>query len=344
MPSTRLPSRFFAWLPAALVVALAAAALPKAASANTDDAGKAAAAAFPVKPMTLLVNGGPGSLPDMFARPLAERLHASLGQPVVVDNRPGAGGMVALQNLKESDGSGHTLAIITNAHAVWSPYIFPKLTYDPAVDLKPVGSLAVLPMALVVNPKVQANNLQELLAQAAAQPGVLNYASSGNGSPPHVLFEVLRAKTGEPDIVHVPFKTGPDALTSTVAGETQIYFAGSVLVEPMVKDGRLRAIGISPKVESEVFAATPTLESQGLDGFESAVWIGVATHKDTPDAVVVKINQAIGQALQDAGYLKFMQANGSIPAPDTPQGFARRIADERKAWGPVLEKLNIKPH
>lgn len=303
-----------------------------------------AAAQFPSRDMTLIVNGGAGSLPDIFARPLAERLQNSLGKTVVIDNRPGAGGMVALQNLKDSDGSGHTLAIVTNAHAVWSPYVFPKLTYDPSTDLKPVSPIAILPMAVVVNPKIKANSVKELLELAKAQPGVLNYASSGNGSPPHILFEVLRDKAGNPDIVHVPFKTGPDALLATVAGDTQIYFAGSVLVEPMLKDGRLRGLAVSPKVDGEAFAKLPTLEQEGYDGFESAVWIGVVANKNTPDAVVEKINQAIGQALQDPAYLKIMAANGSIPYPDSPAGFAQRIETERKDWGPLLEKLAIKPN
>ena len=302
------------------------------------------ASGFPQRTITLIVNGGAGSLPDIFARPLAEQLQQSLGQTVVVDNRPGAGGMVALQQLKGSDGSGHTLAIVTNAHAVWSPYIFPKLTYDPAVDLKPVSPIAVLPMALVVNPKVQAKNLKELFALAKAQPGVLNYASSGNGSPPHVLFEVLLSQAGKPDIVHIPFKTGPDALMSTVAGDTQIYFAGSALVEPMLKDGRLRALAVSPAVQSEGFAQVPTLEQEGHAGFESAVWIGLVAHKDTPDAVVAVLNRAVTQALQAPAYLATMQANGSIPYPDSAAGFAQRIARERSEWAPQLERLGIRPN
>ncbi|RMX03080.1 tripartite tricarboxylate transporter substrate binding protein [Corticibacter populi] len=293
--------------------------------------------------MTIIVNGGAGSLPDIFARPLAEKLHAALGQPVVVDNRPGAGGMVALQHLKDSDGSGHTLAIVTNAHAVWSPYVFPKLTYDPAVDLKPVSPVAVLPMALTVNPQLPVSNLAELLALARREPGVLNYASSGNGSPPHVLFEVLREQAGV-DIVHVPFKTGPDALTATVAGDTQVYWAGTALVEPLVKSGRLKLLAVSPHVDSPTFADVPTLQQEGFAGFESAVWLGVVTHRDTPDAVVARLNQVIGEAVADPAFVATMAAQGSIPYHDSAQGFAARIAAERAEWGPVLERLGIRPN
>jgi tripartite-type tricarboxylate transporter receptor subunit TctC len=186
---------------ATCVAAVAALAASPAASAET----------WPSRPVTLLVNGGPGSLPDLFARPLAERLHRSLGQPVVVENKPGAGGMLAMQQLKSAPADGHTLALVTNAHLVWNPYIFPALTYDPARDLQPVSPLAVIPMALTVNDKLEAKSLDQLLVLARQKPGRLNYASSGNGSPPHVLFEMLREQAGV-DILHVPFKTGTGAL------------------------------------------------------------------------------------------------------------------------------------
>ncbi|WP_238946633.1 Bug family tripartite tricarboxylate transporter substrate binding protein [Vandammella animalimorsus] len=301
-----------------------------------------AAAPFPSRTVTLIVNGGAGSLPDLFARPLAEKLHATLGQPVVVDNRPGAGGMVAMKQLKESEPSGHTLAIITNAHAVWSPYIFPKLSYEPARDLLPVSPIAVLPMALVAHPGLGAANVAELVEKAKAQPGVLNYASSGNGSPPHVLFEFWRRQAGI-ELQHIPFKTGPDALTATLAGDTQLYFAGTALVEPMVRQQRLKVLAVSPKVDSPSFAGAPTLEQAGYPGFESAVWLGVAAPAGTPQAVVEQLNQAIGQALRDPGFIDTMRRNGSIPLHESATAFAQRIEQERSHWGPQLQKLGILP-
>lgn len=322
----------------ACAAAVALLAWPQAALAQQGGAAKP----FPSQTMTIVVNGGAGSLPDIFARPLAEKLHAALGQSVVVDNRPGAGGMVALQHLKSSAADGHTLAIVTNAHMVWNPYVFPKLTYDPAKDLQPVSPVAVLPMAMVASPKAGVSTLAELVAKAKAEPGTLNYASSSNGSPPHVLFEFWRKQAGV-DIVHIPYKTGPDALTATVAGDTQVYFAGTALVEPLVKDGRLKALAVSPKVDSPTFAQAPTLEQAGYPGFESAVWLGVVAPAGTPDAVVERLNQAIGQALQDEGFLKTMRANGSIALHESAAAFAQRIAQERTQWGPQLEKLGLKP-
>ncbi|THU03813.1 tripartite tricarboxylate transporter substrate binding protein [Lampropedia puyangensis] len=293
--------------------------------------------------MTLMVNGGPGSLPDIFARPLADKLRKSLGQAVVVDNRPGAGGMVAMQHLKEAGPSGHTLAIITNAHAVWNPYVFPSLTYNPTTDLQPVSPIAILPMAMAVNPKLGVSSVQELVAKAKAEPGVINYASSGNGSPPHVLFEVWRSQAGL-DIVHIPFKTGTDALTSTVAGDTQVYFAGTALVEAMAKDKKLQVLAVSPHVESPTFAHAPTMEQAGFPGYESAVWLGVVAPAGTPDAVVNKLNTAISEALRDPAFATIMKANGSIPLHESAQDFAQRIAKERAEWGPQIEKIGIRPN
>jgi tripartite-type tricarboxylate transporter receptor subunit TctC len=303
---------------------------------------KAWADDWPTRPVTILVNGGPGSLPDLFARPLAERLHKALGQPVVVENKPGAGGMLAMQQLKSAPTDGHTLALVTNAHLVWNPYIFPALTYDPARDLLPVSPLAVIPMALTVNDKMPAQSLDQLLALARKQPGKLNYASSGNGSPPHVLFEMLREQAGV-DIVHVPFKTGTGALNSVLAGDTQMYLAGTALVEPMVKDGRLRALAISEAVPDAAFGKTPTLAQSGLRGFEGAVWLGVAASAGTPDAIVQRLNAEIGRAQQDGALKQMYASHGSLPYHLAPAAFAQRVAAERDASGPVLRKLGIKP-
>lgn len=296
--------------------------------------------AFASKPLTLIVNGGPGSLPDSFARPLADKLRAALGQPVVVDNRPGAGGMVALQTLRQSPPDGHTLALITNAHAVWNPYVFPKLSYDPQADLQPVSPIAIIPMALAVNAALPVRSVDELVQLAKRQPGQLNYASSSAGSPPHVLFELFKSQSGT-DIVHVPFKTGTDALTSVVGGDTQIYLAGTSLVEPMVRDGRLRVLAVSPPVQNPVFAGAPTLEAAGFKGFESAVWLGVVSSPGVPQAAVERLNREIGAALNDEGLAQAFAAHGSLPWHASPAAFGRRIADDRALWTPILQALGL---
>lgn len=302
--------------------------------------GALAQAAFPDKPLTLIVNGGAGSLPDLFARPLAERLRRSLGQPVVVDNRPGAGGMVALQHLKSAPADGHTLALVTNAHAVWNPYVFARLSYDPVADLLPVSPVAVIPMALAVHSKLPAATLEDFVALAKSRPGQLNYASSSNGSPPHVLFELLKSQSGT-DIVHVPFKTGPDALTSVAAGDTQAYLAATSLLEPLVKDGRLRVLAVSPPVPGAAWQGVPSFASRGHAGFEGAVWLGVVARTGVPADVVARLNREIGAALQDPAMQQAIASHGSIVWHDSPAAFAQRIEADRRLWNPLLQQLNL---
>ncbi|MFV0679324.1 Bug family tripartite tricarboxylate transporter substrate binding protein [Ottowia sp.] len=299
-----------------------------------------AADAWPSRPITLLVNGGPGSLPDLFARPLADRLGTTLGQSVVVDNKPGAGGMVALQQLKQAPADGHTLAVVTNAHMVWNPYVFAQLPYNPATDFQAVSPISVIPMALVVNPQLPAKTLPELIALAKKEPGKLNYASSSPGSPPHVLFEMLRGQMGV-DIVHVPFKTGTQALTSVVASNVQIYFAGTSLVEPMVKDGRLRVLAVSPHVNVPAFANAPTLKSLGYPGYENAVWLGLIAKTGTPDHVVQRLNDEVAKALQDPAMQQAMLGHGALPYHASATDFVQRISDERQTWGPALKKMGL---
>ena len=300
-----------------------------------------AAEAFPSRAVTLIVNGGAGSLPDSFARPLADKLRQSLGQPVVIENKPGAGGMTAMQMLQNQPADGHTLAIITNAHAVWNPYVFNKLSYNPETDLLPVSPIAVIPMALAVNPKLGVNSVEELVARAKREPGKLNYASSSNGSPPHVLFELFKQQAGV-NITHVPFKTGPDALTSVVSGDTQVYFAGTSLVEPMIKDGRLKSLAVSPSVKTAAFAGQPTMESKGYKGFEGAVWLGVVARPGVPEAVVARLNRDIGAALSDPALAGALEAHGSLPYHASPAAFAQRISDDRKLWTPLLKSIGVK--
>lgn len=295
---------------------------------------------FPSRPLTLIVNGGAGSLPDLFARPLAEQLRQSLGQPVVVDNRPGAGGMLAMQQLKSAPADGHTLALVTNAHAVWNPQVFPKLSYDPVADLQAVSPLAVIPMALAVHARLPAQTLEELVALAKAKPGQLNYASSSNGSPPHVLFELFKRQSGA-DIVHVPFKTGPQALSSVAAGDTQAYLAATALLEPLVQDGRLRVLAVSPAVPGPPWQGVPTLASRGFAGFEGAVWLGVVTRSGVAAQPVERLNRAIGEALRTPALQQAIAGQGSIVWHDSAQAFASRIEADRALWTPVLQQLQI---
>lgn len=301
-----------------------------------------AADSYPSRPVTLLVGGGPGSLPDIFARPLADRLSRALGRPFVVENKPGAGGLLAMQALKASPGDGHTLAMVTNAHAVWNPHIFATLPYDPAQDLVPVSPVATIPMALVVDPGLGVASVAELMALARDKPGTLNYASSGNGSPPHVLFEMLRAQAGV-DMVHVPFRTGTDALMSVIAGDSHVYLAGTSLVAPMVSDGRLRLLAISEAAPGAAFEGAPTLADSGFPGLEGVVWLGVVASRGTDAAVIDTLNREIGQALSEPTLRHALDNQGALPYHATAAAFAERIGADRDQWDPVLARMGLRP-
>ncbi|MCK9508238.1 MAG: tripartite tricarboxylate transporter substrate binding protein [Pigmentiphaga sp.] len=303
-------------------------------------AAPAQAQNYPTKPIHILVNGAPGSLPDLFARPIAEKMRQSLGQAVVVDNRPGAGGLLAMTHLKNSQPDGYTLAIVTNAHAVWNQYLFKELPYDTRKDLKPIAPVATIPMVLTAPKDFPANTIQETIELAKKQPGVLNYASSSVGSPPHVLFEMLKLQT-KADILHVPFKSGPDAMNSTISGRTQLYLAGSALVEPMTKDGRLKALAVGTPERLSSFPNVPTFAEAGLPGHDNAVWLGMVTRSGVPDEVVGKLHQAINDAITSPDMANIFKAQGSAPYTSSTADFEKRIQEEHERWGPVIKEANI---
>jgi len=303
-------------------------------------AAPAQAQTYPARPIHLIVNGAPGSLPDLFARPIAEKMRQSLGQAVVIDNRPGAGGLLAMTNLKNSPADGYTLAVVTNAHVVWNQYLFSKLPYAPQADIQAVSPIATIPMVMTASADLKAGSLRELVALAKAQPGVLNYASSSTGSPPHVLFEMFRGQAGV-DIVHVPFKSGPDALNSTISGRTQLYLAGSALVEPQVKDARLKALAVNTRDRLPGLPNVPTFAEQGFQGLEDTVWLGIVAQTGVPADIVHRLNREIAKAVQAEDMKKLYEAHGSVVYTSSPEEFAARIKADHALWGPVIKKANI---
>ncbi|WP_353173175.1 Bug family tripartite tricarboxylate transporter substrate binding protein [Paracandidimonas soli] len=305
-------------------------------------AAASAAQPYPERPIHLVVNGAGGSLPDLFARPLAEKLRAILGQPVVVENKPGAGGILAMRDVLSKPADGYTLALVTNAHAVWNPYLFAQLPYDPRTDLQAVSPIATISMAMVVNKDFPASTLPELVQWAKAHPGVLNYASSSVGSPPHVLFELFRQQS-DIDVVHIPFRSGPDAMNATLSGETHAYLVGTALVEPLLKDNRAKVLAVSPRIpELQSLSSVPTFADAGYDGFENGVWLGIVARKGTPEAVVDKLNAAIGEALAQQDTLQRFAASGSVAYHASPEAFAERIEKDHAFWQPVLERSGIR--
>ena len=300
-----------------------------------------AAIAFPDKTLTIIVNGAAGSVVDIAARPVAEKLRVALGKPVIIDNRPGGGGFVAMRALKSSPSDGHTLAVITSATMVWNRYIYDKLPFDPDADFIAVSPLQKSTSVLVLHPSVPANTFKEFSELARSRPGELNYASSGIGTPSHVMFEVLKGQTGL-DIRHVPFRSGTDAISSIVRGDTQAYLISAVLVESLVAAGKLKAIAISQRTIPSLMKV-PTPAEEGISGMDGAVWTGLATVAGVPKEIVERLNREISLALSDADMVKMFAVSGSTPYIARPDEFAAQIRADNEFWGPKLRALKLKP-
>ena len=293
------------------------------------------------RPLRLLVPYAPGGSTDVLARSLAESLRKSLGQPVVVENKPGANTAIAAQALAAASPDGNTILLATAATVVLNPLLSPKLTYDPERDFVPVARVATTPLMLIVKPDTAARTLADLIAQARAQPGKLNYASTGIGSSLHLAGELLQSETGT-QIVHVPYKGSGPALTGLLGGETQFFIdaVGSSLA--LVKAGKLRALAVTSAQRLPVLPEVPTVAESGVRGFEVSTWFGLVAPRKTPEAVVKRLAAAIAQAVRDPGFREQFEALGMIvPEPMGPQTFAAYIKAEQAKWAPLIKAKKI---
>ncbi len=294
-----------------------------------------AAHGFPDKPVRFVVGFTPGGPSDILARALGDRLAAQLGQPIVVENRPGAGGNVAAEAVAHGAPDGHTWLLGNNSILATNQALYRRLPYDPARDFAPVALVAVQPNILVVHPAVPARSVAELVAYAKMHPGKLNYASSGSGAAAHLAGELFKAMTGV-DMVHVPYKGAQPALTDVLGGQDQLMFATSASVIPYIKAGRLRALAVTTAQRSPALPELPTVAESGVPGFEATTWHGVVVPAATPRAVVLKLNEEINRALADPQLRARLDALGAEVAGGTPEQFAEYIAREIPKWTKVV--------
>lgn len=294
------------------------------------------------RPIRLLVPYAPGGSTDVLARSLAESLRKSLGQPVIVENKPGANTAIAAQALAAAPPDGNTVLLATAATVVLNPLLSAKLAYDPERDFVPVARVAITPLVIVVKPDSAAHTLADLIGQAKAQPGKLNFASTGMGSSLHLAGELLQAETGT-QIVHVPYKGSALALTGLLGGETQFFIdaVGSSL--PLVKGGKLRALAVTSAQRLPALPDVPTVAESGLAGFEVTTWFGLVVPAKTPEAVVARLGAAVAQAVRDKAFREQFEALGMIvPEPMGPQPFAAYIKADHAKWAPLIKAKNIK--
>ena len=330
MRSTRAASR-------ALCMALAsiAGAIPFAHARKGEPA-----AAFPGRPIRIIVPFTPGGQPDIVSRMIGQKLTHALGQQIVVDNRPGAGGMIGSKIVAESNPDGYTILSVSAAHAI-GPSVR-KLPYDTRRDFAGVSMLYNAAYLLVVPPSLGVNSVRDLIALAKARPGQLNLASAGRGSGTHFAGEFFKYAAGI-DVVHVPFKGIPEAMSDVMAGRVQLFMAPLASSVPLVRDGRIRALGVSSVKRVAVLADVPTIAESGLNGFRCDSWGAAFAPARTPRAIVDKLNRAIVSALRDPDVVKRMQALGAEPAPTTPAELDRFLLSELAAIQKIANVAGIKP-
>ena len=295
---------------------------------------------YPTKPIRLILPFPPGGSTDIVARLFGQKLTESWGVPVLVDNRPGAGGNIAAEIAAKSPPDGHTLFQVNVANAIGAT-LYPKLNYDLVASFAPVTQLATTPYVLLAHPSVPAKNTRELVALAKTRPGVLNYASAGAGSATHLSGELLKTMSGT-NIVHVPYKgTGP-AVTALLSGEVDLYFTTVPAAAPLVKGGRVRALGVTSARRTPVMPEVAPIAEAGLPGYETSTWHGILAPAGTPRDIVLKLNAELVKALAQADVKEKLLGQGLDPVGGTPEQFAAYIKAEIAKWAKVVKASGAK--
>jgi tripartite-type tricarboxylate transporter receptor subunit TctC len=295
----------------------------------------ACAQTFPERPVRFVVGFTPGGPSDILARALGQKLAERFGQPVIVENRPGAGGNIAAELVAKSADDGHTWLLGNNSILATNQSLYQKLGYDPVADFAPVALVAIQPNILVVNPGVDARSVKELIALAKAHPGEFNYASSGSGAAAHLAGELFKAMTGV-QMQHIPYKGAQPALTDVIAGQAQLMFATSASVIPYIKAGRLRALAVTSARRSASVPELPTVAEAGVPGFEAITWHGVVVPAATPATLVERINRDIVAVLRLPDLRERLESLGAEISTGTPRDFADYIAREIPKWAKVV--------
>jgi tripartite-type tricarboxylate transporter receptor subunit TctC len=303
--------------------------------------GSAAAQTYPVKPIRFVVPFAPGGGTDLLARLLAPRLTEALGQPVVVDNRGGAGGVIGAEIAVKAPADGYTIVLGSPGPLTINPN-FQRMPYDPLRDFAPIALATVSPFVLVVHPSLPARSVKELLSLARSRPGQLNYGSSGNGSVAHFSAEQLKALAGI-DIVHVPYKGSGPAVIDLIAGQLHLMLENMPTVLPHIRTGKLRALAVGTKMRSSLLPELPPLGEAGVPGYESSTAFGVLAPAKTPSAIINRLNAEIVKTLRSAEARERLTALGMEPVGGTPEQYAAHLKEELAKYGRIVKTAGIKP-
>lgn len=298
------------------------------------------AAAYPNRPIRIVIGFTPGGQPDITARLLAPKLTEVFGQPVVVDNRPGAGGVLGARIVAASNPDGHTLLSISSSHVI-APIVHARLGYDPLKDFAGITQTTSASYLLVVTPSLDAKTLKELIALAKAKPGQINFSSGSTGSGTHFAAEMLKNAAGI-DVVHIPYKGIPEALTDTVSGRVQFFMSPLASAMNLVRDGKLRALGVSSAKRVRAYADVPTIAEAGLAGFEWDSWGGLLAPAKTPRAIIAKLNREVSRALTQPEMQQRFASLGAEPMTGTPAQFDKLLAEQLAITASLARKAGIK--
>lgn len=307
--------------------------------AMTLHAGAQAESTFPNKPVRIIVPFAPGGTTDTVSRRVAQGLSERWGQPVVVENKPGAGTTIGVNTVAKADPDGYTLGTVTGSFTVNHSFV-PNLPYDSKKDVRAVARMAGSDHVLVAHPSVPANNAKELVELIKQKPGQISYASFGNGSSAHLAGEMLAMFAGAP-MLHVPYKGQTPAMTDVIAGQVNVMFANLPEAMPQIQAGKLKPLGVAASKRSEFAPDIPTLAEQGIEGIVSSSWNGLIAPAGTPDEIVAKINADVNAVLQDPKVREAFAGSGITVTPGTPQEFAEFLEKEMDHYGEVIRKANI---
>ncbi|MEP7061890.1 MAG: tripartite tricarboxylate transporter substrate binding protein [Betaproteobacteria bacterium] len=300
----------------------------------------AAAQTWPERPIKFIMTAPAGSSIDVLGRTIAEKLGPRLGQPVVVENKPAAGGTVATGEVAHAAPDGYTMLLGYNGPLSFAP-LLQKLPYDVQKDLAPVITTTSQPNVLAVSATLPVNSLAELVAYAKANPGKLSYASVGNGSSSHLNMELFKQMAGI-DVVHIPFNGSPPAVMSTIQGETQMLFAVMQPLQAQIKAGKLKALAVTTAKAFALLPGIPAIAESGYPGFEALAWNGVMVPAGTPKPIIDRLNKEINAIFNEPDVMQKMQAQGFALVGGTPAEFGALVSDEAARWAPVIKKVGLK--
>jgi tripartite-type tricarboxylate transporter receptor subunit TctC len=302
----------------------------------------AAAQTYPNKPIRLVVGFAPGGAADIISRAIGDPLGRALGQSIIIDNKPGAGSSIAAEFVARASSDGYTILIASQSGMIVNPVINKNISYSTERDFATISKITSSPLVVAVNPALPVHSIAELITEAKKAPGKLNFASSGNGSVPHLAGVLFGALTGV-EMVHVPYKSGGQSVQSVLAGDTQVTFATSPSVLPLVQGGRLRALAVTSRERTPLVPGLPGMEEAGLANYDMSVWYGFFAPAGTPSDVIRRLFDATALALQNPNLKQVLAHDGTeLTGSRSPEDFAAFVREETKLWARIIRESGVK--